>query len=557
MCSTSSPVRVALEETRGRTGSYLCLSHRWCRSETERTRTTLSNYQERQAGSGFENLDPLFLDVFLVAARISVEYVWIDSLCIIQDSPEDSKTESAQMSDYYQNAVLTIMAAIPPEKRALGLFHFPEYHLYKLYRLPYRNTTGTRDGYFYLSRQFDQLAEQGKDVEKNELLSRGWVFQERMFSRRIAWYTEQGIILQCKCQEAERWSASSVDLDPSPGIERLLCCLYQTSFKFKGLPGYGFETLSGPFSWHAIASKYSALKLSKPWKDRLIALKGVAQEYAAQEGKSSLVCGLRPWCLDLDLLWEQKEPGIHSRLDGFPTWSWASIDTSVVWANVHNVIALMELRTITSTAGNHSQDPGTGTGSGTTTDREERNGSFYEGLVTLPRHKSVTTGQVVAASQAPEASLNALHIFGRLLPVIFGPVLNRPSDVQFRLASHYACRKNQWPSREVPRRLVSLTTEQGAIAGWSSLEEPDLQDDQAFVPNPIIFALFVSVSSVYRYGTTRFKALYGKEDIFNVLFIRPSGILTNGFVRLGTGRLFGSKVQDAIRLSRNRDIVLL
>ncbi|KAK7218459.1 hypothetical protein V2G26_006462 [Clonostachys chloroleuca] len=181
------------------------------------------------------------------------------------------------MSDYYQNAVLTIMAAIPLEKRAQGLFHLPENHLYKLDRLPYRKTTGTRDGYFYLSSRFDQISEQEKDIQGNELLSRGWVFQEWVLSRRIAWYTEQGIILQCKCQEAERWSDSSVDLDPSPGIERLLHFLDLGYFSLNHHMRYGFETVSGPLFWHAIASKYSTLKFSKPWQDRLIALKGIAQ----------------------------------------------------------------------------------------------------------------------------------------------------------------------------------------------------------------------------------------------------------------------------------------
>ncbi|KAK7218458.1 hypothetical protein V2G26_006461 [Clonostachys chloroleuca] len=200
----------------------------------------------------------------------------------------------------------------------------------------------------------------------------------------------------------------------------------------------------------------------------------------------------------------------------------------------------MKLRTITSTARNYSHTPETRAGAGTTTDREEMDISLSEGLITLPRHKREIVGQVVAASQAPEASLNTLHICGRLLPVIFGPILDRPSDVQFRLASHYVCRKNHWPSHEVQRRLVALATEPGGIAGWSSLEEPGLQDDQAFVPNPIIFALCISVSTVYRMESS-FRALYGKEDVYNVLFIRPSGTLTNEFVRVGTGSTLRAK----------------
>jgi hypothetical protein len=51
-----------------------------------------------------------FQDAIETARAIGLEYIWIDSLCIVQDDPEDWKAESKQMMAIYSNAYLTIAA---------------------------------------------------------------------------------------------------------------------------------------------------------------------------------------------------------------------------------------------------------------------------------------------------------------------------------------------------------------------------------------------------------------------------------------------------------------
>jgi hypothetical protein len=51
-----------------------------------------------------------FQDAVLVTRRLGVKYLWIDSLCIIQDDVEDWQTESGKMADIYSDAYLVIGA---------------------------------------------------------------------------------------------------------------------------------------------------------------------------------------------------------------------------------------------------------------------------------------------------------------------------------------------------------------------------------------------------------------------------------------------------------------
>ncbi|ORY19543.1 hypothetical protein BCR34DRAFT_582246 [Clohesyomyces aquaticus] len=46
-----------------------------------------------------------------VAKAISVEYLWIDALCVLQDSPEDKAQEIARMAQIYHQSLVTIVAA--------------------------------------------------------------------------------------------------------------------------------------------------------------------------------------------------------------------------------------------------------------------------------------------------------------------------------------------------------------------------------------------------------------------------------------------------------------
>lgn len=68
-----------------------------------------------------EALMPTFRDAIVVTRRLGMRYLWIDSLCIIQDSKPDWLYESSRMSNVYKYAHCNI-AATASESDASGMF---------------------------------------------------------------------------------------------------------------------------------------------------------------------------------------------------------------------------------------------------------------------------------------------------------------------------------------------------------------------------------------------------------------------------------------------------
>ncbi|QGI68542.1 hypothetical protein CEK27_012513 [Fusarium fujikuroi] len=162
--------------------------------------------------------------------------------------------------------------------------------------------------------------------------------------------------------------------------------------------------------------------------DRLVALSGVAQEFTTQESSTKLVCRLRPWCLGTDLLWKQDTAGIHSRYIEFPSWSWASVNTSVSWIRTGDATDSFSALSVSSTPGGRATSSAK-TGGNSTSPTSTPSGTALQAIAT--------------PSFALEASMNTLNIRCRLLTVSFGSVLEEKSRDLVLRASRY-------PTEELP-----------------------------------------------------------------------------------------------------------
>ncbi|KAK2043833.1 HET-domain-containing protein, partial [Colletotrichum somersetense] len=81
-------------------GPYATLSYCW--GSKPNLTLTLANYEEyRIMGMSAFVIPQLFLDAAFVALKIGAGYIWIDSLCIIQDSKDDWIRESVTMHNVY------------------------------------------------------------------------------------------------------------------------------------------------------------------------------------------------------------------------------------------------------------------------------------------------------------------------------------------------------------------------------------------------------------------------------------------------------------------------
>jgi hypothetical protein len=93
---------------------YLTLSHCWGKGESgipENIKTKTDTLQEQKARIEVVRLPQTFRDAIEITLRLGFQYLWIDALCIIQDSPEDWAAESRKVGYIYSHAVMNIAAS--------------------------------------------------------------------------------------------------------------------------------------------------------------------------------------------------------------------------------------------------------------------------------------------------------------------------------------------------------------------------------------------------------------------------------------------------------------
>ncbi len=89
---------------------WTALSYRWGGDSS--FVTTESNIVERQEAIHWSSIPSTFQDAMELTHDLRIRYIWIDALCIIQDSPADWSAEASKMRSIYQNAQLVIAADI-------------------------------------------------------------------------------------------------------------------------------------------------------------------------------------------------------------------------------------------------------------------------------------------------------------------------------------------------------------------------------------------------------------------------------------------------------------
>lgn len=77
---------------------YATLSYCWGDTMPEGSTTTLANIRDREDRLQIADLPQTLRDAINVTRWLAIRYLWIDAICIIQNSHEDWKIESAKMA---------------------------------------------------------------------------------------------------------------------------------------------------------------------------------------------------------------------------------------------------------------------------------------------------------------------------------------------------------------------------------------------------------------------------------------------------------------------------
>lgn len=160
---------------------YIALSHRW---GSRMPKTTKENINSRKQSIDYDELPKTFQDSITVTRELGVKYLWIDALCIIQNDLEDWKRESRLMGDVFSSAYCTLSVRVT--EREGFLTNRPDRRCIKL-------QTGEYSPIFIC----EQIDDFEQDVENAPLSRRGWVFQERVLSRRTIYFTNRQAYWEC------------------------------------------------------------------------------------------------------------------------------------------------------------------------------------------------------------------------------------------------------------------------------------------------------------------------------------------------------------------------
>jgi len=290
------------------TGTYFCLSHRW--GNPQPLTTTTATLSQRLQRIPWEEVPRTFQDAIEITRSLGARYLWIDSLCIVQDDDVDWLQQASQMCNIYRDASLTLACT-----RAVGCHEtlFPSFSRYiedfDSSGRPYRVLVRLIDGHFNAEQRIG-----------GSLLRRGWVFQERLLSRRYLHFGYDELYWEC--------------------MENTIC---ECRDGVIGEPleirsaGARIPDSSGRRSWqkiwHEIVREYTDLSLTK-MTDRPQAILGLAAEMEQLRG-SRYLYGLWSDTFLADLAWEvlpydedQPVPALTRRT---PTWSWTSVDGQCVY----------------------------------------------------------------------------------------------------------------------------------------------------------------------------------------------------------------------------------
>ncbi|KJK64553.1 ANK ankyrin repeat protein [Aspergillus parasiticus SU-1] len=297
---------------------YIALSHRWDGQITAVASTTSENILPRLEELTIDTLPRNFVHAMEVTHLLKINYLWIDSLCILQDSKEDWNREAALMSEVYQNSECTISDQ-SGQTSSMGFFCSGDVQNDSV-----EFRCSSQDG--QSSKMVRAVKTQPSWVAllaQGPLQSRGWCLQERELSPRVLHYTPSQVLWECRAFKAsEGWPARDISGELSEGY---------SGYNLRILDRIQAQDTHEIYtSWLNTVRDYASRSLTK-YEDTFPALGGLARIVHGYV-HCDYVAGM--WAADLrrSIAWVPGEgPNDDSSSTSrhatyvAPTWSWASV----------------------------------------------------------------------------------------------------------------------------------------------------------------------------------------------------------------------------------------
>lgn len=319
---------------------YVALSHRW--GGSSHYCTTVSNLEQHKIAIDVTGFPKTIQDAIFIVRRLGLRYLWVDSLCIVQDDKTDWLREAGRMAAVYEGAYLTI-AASASEDGSGGCYvdRCPQ----ELVRVPCQKDDAAA-GHMYFGVVDKKAAEK---MLRGPLNSRAWVLQEHLFARRTVHFAADQIYWECDkyiMGQDQQSCRSTLELD-FPTRAFLYCILGDFLGKdrmphlVKDPPQALFSRADYYSWWVNTIRYYSKCGITKS-SDKLPALLSLSTELAKLTGDEYHEGHWRPPAGDLlfisTLLWHADDRTYLTKPSLFraPSWSWAALDGPLDFADIHN-----------------------------------------------------------------------------------------------------------------------------------------------------------------------------------------------------------------------------
>ncbi|KAH6963230.1 heterokaryon incompatibility protein-domain-containing protein [Fusarium avenaceum] len=314
---------------------YVALSYRWGALEAV-WQTTTKNLDSRREKFSIEELPKTLSDTVRVTKDLGFRWLWIDSLCIVQNDRDDWAREAVKMASIYQNAIVTIAADSSQDAKA-GLHNDKSVSMLDRdtsFQITNTLSTGKKSSIIVFAFQktkidssVTKIRNMGDLLSHCSLRDRGWTMQERILSPRIIHYASDQLYWECNhgIQESEdklHWMGQSSNITKTAHRVRSAKDDETKARELRKMLHYWYVLLVG--------GDYSHRTLTYG-DDKLVAIGGVAK---ALNDIAPLGYMVGHWGeTDNDLIrslcWSRGSPGRKSPDYRAPSWSWASQDSAV------------------------------------------------------------------------------------------------------------------------------------------------------------------------------------------------------------------------------------
>jgi hypothetical protein len=299
-------------------GPYVALSYCWGGEQPHAL--TLSNMDRYEKDITSTILPQSIQDAIFTTRKLGLRFLWVDSLCIIQDSMADKDSQMAQMGDVYGNAYLTISAASASSCHDGFLETREEQRC--IVTLPFC----CEDENIGKASMWIRIHHEPRSVSRNDepLDRRAWTLQERFMSHRLLIFSQIQVFFMC----ATSFGSDGGTVDRSEYMS--LIGDGRDLMRPSGLMGVNDTLWSVRKSWIQMVKDFSTRMLSNP-EDKLPAVSSIAAYTAGFNKEDKYLAGLWKSTLLEDLSWHKPNGKSLTRSTTWraPSWSWMSVDGDI------------------------------------------------------------------------------------------------------------------------------------------------------------------------------------------------------------------------------------